>query len=472
MIGPLYRNELRSVFRDGRGIVLLVICALLALLSTWTSVSTGQQQEAAREAAGEAARAAWDHRHVDSAHSRAHYGDYVFRPSGALAKLDPGLQAVTGRVVFTEAHRQNDAVHRPQQDSASLLRYDSLEPSTLLQLLAPLLLLLVGFGVIASERESGRLRLLRLHGVRSGPLVLAKTLALWTLGVALCVVVVGLHVAFAGGVSELPRTLAFFGLHLVLLWVVAALVVGISSRVRRSGTAAALLLCLWVLGGIVLPRVAAMTATTVAPLPSRDAFQAAMQVDREKGLDGHDPRDARRVALEKEILTKYGVKSRRELPVSIGGLIMQADEDYGAKVWDKHFGALEERLEEQYQAAGVFSFVNPMQATDRLSMAIAGTGLTSHVEFLRQTEAYRRELVRKLNYEDAHGVKRSENGRMQRTTTGAFYKSFESFEYEPLALGALLGRRTPDALAMLAWLLGATVFLFASARRLDRQVVA
>ena len=90
---------------------------------------------------------------------------------------------------------------------------------------------------------------------------------------------------------------------------------------------------------------------------------------------------------------------------------VQADEEYGAKVWDKHFGELEEHLLRQDASVGKFSFLNPFQATDRLSMAIAGTGLNSHLEFLRQTEYYRRELVRRLNEEDAFGVARSENGR-------------------------------------------------------------
>ncbi len=468
MIGTLFRNEWRAVLRDGRGLVVLALGTLLALVSTWTSASTHQRQDAAQEAATLAARDAWNERGVDSAHSRAHYGDYVFRPSGPLSKLDSGLQAVTGRVVFTEAHRQNSAMHKPQQAAASLLRYDRLEPSTVLQLLAPLVLVLVGFGVVSSERESGRLHLLWIQGVRPFPLLLAKTLALWTLGAALCLVVVGAHLLFADE-YDVGRTAAFLGVHLATLWVVAALVASVSSRVKRPGTAAALLLCLWVLGAIVLPRVAAMTAAALDPLPGRDAFQAAMAEDREKGFDGHDPRDERRAEIERQVLEEYGVESRDELPVNLGGLIMQADEDFGARVWDKHFGELEDHLKRQEAAAGNFSFLNPLQATDRLSMAIAGTGLASHLDFLRETEGYRRELVRKLNEEDAFGGSRNEEGRWQRSTDKEFYASFASFQYEPLTLAEQLSSRGKDLLALAAWLIASTLLVFLSARRLDRR---
>lgn len=369
-------------------------------------------------------------------------------------------------MIRTEAHRQNDAVHRPQEASASLLRFDRLEPSTVLQLLAPLIMVLAGFGVVSSERESGRLNLLRIQGVRAFPLLMAKILALWTLGALICGLVVGGHLLLADTI-DLGRTAVFLLVHLGLLWVAAATICCVSAWTSRSGSAAAVLLSLWVLGAILVPRVAAMSAAALHPLPSRDAFQAAMQEDRAQGLDGHDPRDQRRVALEKKVLEQYGVQSRRELPVRLGGLIMQADEEYGAKVWDKHFGDLRDLLLKQDALLATASFLNPLQITDRISMTIAGTGLDSHLEFLSQTEDYRRDLVRKLNYEDAHGVERNEEGRLVRTTTRDFYTAFSAFEYRPLTMGTLLGRRRAELLALSVWVLGATGLAFASARRLQ-----
>ncbi len=468
MIGTLFRNEWRAVLRDGRGMLVLVLGALLALGAAWISNSTYERQELAQFSATHAARSAWDQREGDSPHSRAHYGDYVFRPNGPLGNLDSGLQAVTGRVIYTEAHRQNTAMHKPQQEAASLLRYDRLEPATVLQLLAPLVLVLVGFGVVSSERESGRLRLLWIQGVRPLPLLVAKSLALWSLGALLCLLVVATQFIFADDL-DWGRTLSFFALHLAMLWVVATVVAVVSARTKRPGTSAAVLLSLWVLAGILMPRLAAMTASALDPLPGRDAFQAAMTEDREQGMDGHNPRDERRQELEKQVLAEYGVESRNELPVNLGGLIMQADEEYGAQVWDKHFGELEEHLMRQDRFAGVFSLVNPLQATDRLSMEIAGTGLASHLDFLRQTESYRRELVRKLNEEDAHGVARNEEGRLTRTTKQDFYTGFEAFDYQPLSLSELLRGRSMEIVSLLAWLIGATVFLALTARRFDRR---
>ncbi len=470
-MSSIFWNEWRGLLRDGRGRLVFGLGVLLAALSAWASAATFAAQEAAQAAAVDTARCAWDEREGDSPHSRAHFGDYVFRPSGVMSALDPGLQAVTGRVVFTEAHRQNDAMHHPQQAAAGLLRFDRLEPSSVLQVLAALVIVLAGFGVVSAERESGRLKLLQVQGVKPWQLLLGKAAALWSIGLAICLVVVGANVMLVEGM-DFGRVLAFFLTHALLLWVVAALVTCVSAGAKRSGTAAAVLLSFWVAGAIILPRLAAMSASALDPLPGRDAFQAAMQEDREKGLDGHNPLDERRKKLEEEILAEYGVQTRAELPVRLGGLIMQADDEYGAKIWDKHFGELEEHLLRQDGFAGKFSFVNPFQAVDRLSMAISGTGLSSHLEFLRQTEDYRRELVRRLNEEDAYGVEMNAEGRLQRTTTQEFYLSFDSFEFSPLELDELVGRQESDLLALALWVLGATAALAVTSRAMAGGVVS
>ena len=464
MIRVLFTNEWLATLRDGRGLAILLLAALLAIVSTWTAASTDHREQHSQSTATELARTAWLEKPADHPHSRAHYGDFVFRPNGPLAGLDSGLQAVTGRAVRTEAHRQNDAVHRPQEEAASLLRFERLEPSTVLQMILPLVIVLAGFGTIASERESGRMRLLLIQDVRPLQLLLAKSLAYWSMGAALSLLVVGTHVAVADHVDP-QRTAAFLALHLVALWIVAVLMTSISARLQRPGTAAAVLLFLWGCGAIVLPRVSAMTANVLDPLPGRDAFEAAMREDREQGLDGHNPRDERRIELEEQILAEYDVETKEELPINIDGLLMQADEEYGNSVWDKHFGALEEQLKRQSRRIGLFSIANPLQATDQLSMAIAGTGLKSHLSFLHQVETYRRDLVKNLNDEHAYGG--SLTGERGWKPTLEFYAAFEGFHFEAPPIDVLLGDRLFELASLAAWLLGSAAYLVLTARRLE-----
>lgn len=465
MITTLLPNEWRALVRDGRGALILVLGALLAVVSSWTAASTDHREQRGQAAAAASAREAWIEREPDNPHGRAHFGDFVFRPDGPLAGLDSGLQMVTGRAIRLEAHRQNAAVHVPQRDASSLLRFERLEPSTVLGVLVPLVLILAGFGTLASERESGRLRLLRLQGARPLSLLLSKSLALWSIGVLMIALVVGTHLLAADDAAAPGHTAAWVLLHLVASWIVAVLVTCVSAWCKRPGTAAGVLLALWVGAAILLPRLSALSANAAFPLPSRDAFDAAMHEDREQGLDGHNPSDARSLAVEQAVLEEYGVETKEELPINLDGILMQADEEYGNKVWDKHFGELEQRLREQSAFVGVLALLNPLQATDRLSMAIAGTDLGSHLAFVEQVEAHRRKLVEMLN--DEHAVGGSKTGDWSWTADQEFYASFATFEFEPPALGEVLGRNALLAAALAAWVLALTGLLFASARRLE-----
>ena len=465
MIGPLLVNEWRAFARDRRGWFVFLLGALLAGGSAWTAASTDHRARLGQAEATAGARDAWLEREADNPHSRAHYGDYVFRPSGPLAGLDSGLQMVTGRAVRLEAHGQNAAIHRPYRDASSLLRFERLEPSTVLNLLVPLILILMGFGVVASERESGRLKLLRLQGAGPLSLLLAKSLALWSVGAVLTGLVVVTHLVVADSSAALGQTAIYFVLHLLVLWIVSVLVACVSSWSRRPGTAATVLLSLWVAGAILLPRLAAMTADAAFPLPSRDAFEAAMREDREQGLDGHNPADSRRLELEQKVLAEYGVSSKEELPVNLDGLIMQADEDYGDRVWDEHYGELEGQLRRQSAFVGLFSFANPLQAVDRVSMSVAGTDLNNHFEFLAQVEAYRRMFVKALNDQHAYGGSRT--GDWSWTADREFYAAFKSFRYEPPPLRVALAGCSVELSALALWGVFLTGLLFYSARRLE-----
>ena len=469
MISALLLNEWAALLRDGRGRLLLALAASMAVVSTWTAASTDERERSGQAIATESARHAWLEKEADNPHSRAHYGDYVFRPSGPLAGLDSGLQVVTGRSIRLEAHGRNAAVHVPQRAASTLLRFDRLEPSTVLNLLVPLILILVGFGSVASERESGRLQLLSIQGARPADLLIAKSLALWSVGAALAALVVGAHLLFTNESLALAHTIVYLLLYLVSLWIVAVLVVCVSSWTRRSGTAASLLLGAWVVSAIVLPRLGAAMASAAVPLPSRDAFEAAMREDREKGLNGHNPSDERNRAVEQKVLETYGVTTKEELPVNLDGFLMQADEEYGNRVWDKHFNELEERQRRQSAIVGPSSFANPLQATDRLSMAIAGTDLLSHFALLQQAEVHRRALVESLNHEHAHGG--SKTGDWSWKADPEFYASFDAFRFEPLPLRNVVARRAVEWSALATWMLGASVMLLWSARRLKRGAI-
>ena len=174
-----------------------------------------------------------------------------------------------------------------------------------------------------------------------------------------------------------------------------------------------------------------------------------MKEDRSKGIDGHNPRDERRSKLEKEYLVKYKVDSLSQLPINFDGIVMQADEEYGNQVWDKHFGnnyLIYQKQKKLYQLSGL---LNPFSSLQNLSMGFCGSDMIHHLDFLKKAEHYRRYLIKTLNDKHAHGG--SKTGEWRWTVDNTFFRSVKTFDYQTMLIKNHIGNYLFDILALIAW---------------------
>ncbi len=438
----LLRHELRALRRSRRAHVLGALTLLLLLVAAVTSGSYVRQAEGMRRAAAAHTRAQWDALGPYNPHNAAHFGSFAFKPVAALGMVDAGVDAFTGNVLRLEGHVQHAPTYGAAAQQGVLIRFGRLDPALVLHTLVPLLMVFVGFGIVSAEREAGRLALLVLHGGGARSVLWSKVLTLWGLGVVVLISGALVPLLYAAVGTPLPWSpdvwrrvaLAFGGYG--LWYFVVALVIGLTSALaRQSRDALVALLSLWVAGCVVAPRLLAQVAAQRYPLPSRVVFERAMRDDREKGLDGHAAGDVRQQALRDSVLKAYGVRTVSELPVNFDGILMQADEEYGNAVWDKHFGALERRLLEQQQLQRRLAVVNPWLAIKAVSAAAAGTDLAHALDFQHQGEAYRRTLVAALNREHAFGGSKTDD--WEWTAPATFFRSQPDFVYRPPSLSAL-----------------------------------
>ena len=142
---------------------------------------------------------------------------------------------------------------------------------------------------------------------------------------------------------------------------------------------------------------------------------------------------------------------------------MQADEEYGNQVWDKHFGALHAQLGVQKKNVQRSGFINPFSAVQSVSMGSAGTDMFHHLDFLQQAETYRRVFIKTLNDEYAYGG--SKTGERGWKADTAFFQSVEDFDYQTPQFSAMAGQYRIDFLALLCWLAGSIVLLNTTAKR-------
>lgn len=475
-VSLIAREELRLLARNRVAViatVLLVLLTLVAVATSWAHQRGIADLRGRYQHSAEAAFKAQPDRHP---HRVVHYGTFIFRPLGPLAAFDPGIDAFTGNSMFLEGHRQNSANFGDVRQSSLLVRFGQLTPAFVLQIVAPLLLIFLGYGALARERERGTLRLLMLQGVSRRTLVGGKLLAIGAVALLAGLPAMIGFVAIAGqpGALALPMLVTALGyLAYLALWVVIILLV--SALVRRSRDALLALVAIWAVTAVLLPRVVPDVASATVPLRNRFQTDVAIARDLRRMGDSHNPNDPHYAAFKQRVLDRYGVTRVEDLPVNYKGVQGMESERLSSALFDRYSGesyTAQGRQIALVDAAGVLS---PAVAIRALSMAAAGTDFAGHRRFLDQAEAYRYALVQRLNRMQAEDVSFADDtaedaGADRRKRVAASnWSAMPDFAFSP-ASGADLARGALPGLAIvLGWLGLAALLLAVATRRLGER---
>jgi len=413
-------------------------------------------------------RLQWESIDDMNSHGAAHFGTYVFKPVNLLNSLDEGVTSVTGNVLRVEGHVQNEIMHSEASQMQAISRFGKLKPSLLLQYIIPLVLIFLAFNSVSNEKQTGRLKLLVLQGAKPLQIVLSKTVSVWLYGILLLTFVLAVYsiLMFQSLTLEiLLRTGLFFLSYTLYYFIISAITVYFSARWQNATLALTSMLGIWIIWTIFLPNILMSSAEKWHPLPSRNQFQSAMKEDRAKGLDGHNPADERSLALEEMVLKEYGVDDLSELPINFDGMRMQADEEYGNSVWDKHFGNNRKILAKQKQSFQLGGIVNPFISLKNSSMGYMASDNFHHQEFLLQVENYRRVFIKMLNDKQTFGG--SKTGNWGWTEDNSFFRSVPDFDYKPTQISSVFSNYLFDLGALMLWSIAVFFLILFGTRKLQ-----
>jgi ABC-2 type transport system permease protein len=474
---PIARDELRLMRRNR---VAVIACALLVLLTLVAVASSWAHQRGVKDLRARhqhEAEQAFDRQPDRHPHRMVHYGTFIFRPLSALAAFDPGVDPFTGNSMFLEGHRQNTANFGDVNQSSLLVRFGQLTPAFVLQTVAPLLLIFLGYGAIARETERGTLRLLMMQGATRRAIVRGKLSALGSIAllVALPAILGLVLLACTSGAAILPMAAIVLGYAgWLLLWVTA--IVLVSALVGRSRDALLALVAIWAVSVVLLPRVAPDVASAAVPLQNRLQTEVAIARDLRRLGDAHNPDDPHFAAFRQSVLRRYGVTRVEDLPFNYKGLLGMEGERITSALFDRYSGANYAAQGSQNAIVGAVGVISPAIALRSLSMAAAGTDLVAHRSFLEQAEAYRYDLVQRLNRLQAYGVTYANDtasdadaDRRKRIAAGNWEK-MPDFLYRAPDGAMLAARAVPGLLVVAGWLALAGVLLaFATCRLGERR---
>lgn len=466
MLGTL-RLEARLVSRDRGTILTTGLLALTLLLSFVSGLRADQAEAGALRSAAQRVQDEWNLQPPKNPHMAAHYGILVYRPRAPLQAIEPGVLPYLGAVTFLEAHKRNSPELSPASVREADSRYGGTRFSPMLQLAGGFLALVLGYLIGAREQRRGMAGLLRGTGTKGASLVAGKaTVTASLIAIAASPALLLAAISVEGGDAS-ARFAAFAAGSMAHLLILASLGVatGLWLGAARFGLAAVGFT--WAVGVMILPRIVDIAAERVAPLTDR-AVAEQVAADFSIGPDGHGASDAN-AAVEKQILARYGVTRKEDLPVNFDALLMQADEEYRGGVYDRRLAeadAVRQRQDAIRRSSWAFG---PTPAMLDLATRLAGADAETQRRFDVDAEAFRRALVGRLN---RHMAENSTTGDWEWTPEDRYYASFAAFKPPARAVVDDAPGIWPSALVLLAWLGLAGLALASAARRFDRSVHA
>ena len=459
--------ETRLVLRDRGALVTAALLAVILIVAFIAGRDADRAETNALQASAQKVQAEWNAQPLQNPHSAAHYGIIVYRPRAPLQAIEAGTLPYQGAVTFLEAHKRNAPMLSPASVRNADSRYGGTRFSPLLQIAGGFLALVLGFLIGSREQRRGMAPLLRGTGVRGLPLVASKTVVTATLIAAATLPALVLAGLSVGGGDAGLRFAVLSGASLLHLIVLASIGVaaGMWLGAARFGLAA-VAFC-WALSVMILPRMIDIAAERAVPLTQRELGER-IQADFELGPDGHGGSDASAV-FEKKILADYGVSSKEALPVNLDALMMQAEEEHRGSVYDRRLGEAEQvriRQDMIRQASWLFG---PTPAMLDFSARVAGADAATQQRFDESAEAFRRDLVGRLN---RHMAANSKTGDWEWTPDDQYYASFAAFRPNAPTFADDAGGLMPSAAALLGWITLAFIALALAARRFDRSAQA
>jgi len=332
----------------------------------------------------------------------------IYRPPAVLSAFSAGLEKQLAGSAKIELEKVPELSVTQRGGNPYLPILAVFDQSLIFKIIISILALLVAYDTVSGEREQGTLKLVLSGTIARYQVLLGKLIAgLITLSVPVIIIfVVGLVVLLsypmvALSVSDWIRIGLMFVASLVFTAVMYQFGLLFSSLARRSAISMVLGLFIWIIFAIVIPNASVHLATQFRPLESPEK------------------RDSRVISLKDDLANELG-----NVKVDSSGSLITSDErdafgGYYAKRRDIYWLNAEQKLNSltipiklryadkslsieqsnlnsffaQKDLARMLSFVSPISTYENTMAVLAGTDITSFVDFINQVRAHRNEVV-------------------------------------------------------------------------------
>ena len=362
----------------------------------------------------------------------------ALHPPGELSMLAYRSEAMQPRLALISGWRSEASLFRRYEvEGPSSLQLGRIDFVFVVTVVLPLVLLMLTFDVLSTERFTGRIRLFLVQGGSALGLLLARMTAV--LIPLVCISVIGVIAAFLLANASV--------IHLVL-WAVVVLTyavfwagVGamIAVFIRQPVHGALAVLASWSIVVVFIPSASQFLAQAMHPVPSRVSY-----LSESRAAEGETRRSlTERAEIYMAEHPGQGNAGDEEVPGFYRASYL-SNIDINAKT-SPIAAEFEKQQEAQRDVVNVARFLSPTLAVQDVMQRLSGAGLDRAAAFRRQSRSHLKEVLASIGPATVRGARLSMSEA----------KAIPEFRFQPSQTPfiAWIGVVWMALMAMLAWVI-------------------
>ena len=393
MLRDIIKKEILDNITSPKFVFTFLLCTILILLSVYTGVTNYRAEK--KEYTASLALNKKNMEAQPNYQSLAGIGIKVSKSPQVLGTVVNGIEEAVGRVAPVNVAADPNLIDSKYSSNPVFAVFGELDLMFIVKIVLSLFAILFTYDAIVGEKEKGTLKLALSNEVPRDRLILGKAIGgyislllplLIPLLLSLLLLLIMPDISLGG--QDWSRLLLIFLMFFLYLSVFFSLGLFVSARTSRSSTSFLVLLFIWVIFVMVIPKVAVITAGQIRPIPSvheitakKDAFLQQIQSEGQKGVVEWSKKNAADAAKD---VKAYQEKFRQFIQDYQQELTSKIDENNAALERDYQ----QKKLAQQSLAVNL-SRISPASALTFGSMTLARTGVDDFNRFLASVRAYK-----------------------------------------------------------------------------------
>jgi ABC-type transport system involved in multi-copper enzyme maturation permease subunit len=373
MLRDIIKKEILDNITSPKFVFTFLLCTILILLSIYTGVTNYRSEK--KEYTAALALNKKNMENQPNYQSLAGIGIKVSKPPQVLGTVVTGIEEAVGRVAPVNIQSDPNLIDSKYSSNPVFAVFGSLDLMFIVKIVLSLFAILFTYDAIVGEKEKGTLKLALSNDVPRDRLILGKAIGgyislllplLIPLVLGLLILLITPDISLGG--QDWARLLLIFLMFFLYLSVFFSLGLFVSARTSRSSTSFLVLLFVWVVFVMVIPKVAVITAGQIQSEGQKGALDwiKKNQADAQKDVKAYQEKF-------RQFIQDY----QQELTSKIDENNAALERDY-------------QQMKRAQQSLAVnLSRISPASALTFGSMTLARTGVDDFDRFLASVRAYK-----------------------------------------------------------------------------------